>query len=379
MRGPVVLSSEAELSDRFEQALARVAVDAGGRNLLEAEAVTDCLVRGSHVRVTLLLPAGARSLEDIAADIRRLCLEIPGMERVEVLQAPVASAAPSSHSVPRAAPESGTNGATAEQAGPRRPQRRLYLQEYEWVVAVASGKGGVGKSTVAVNLATALARAGRKVSLFDADIYGPSLPLMMGLREAKPGFREQRLQPIEQHGLHMLSIGNIVDSAAATIWRGPIVHQAIEQLLRDTDWPGGEVMLIDMPPGTGDAQLSISQLTPLAGAVIVSTPQDVAMLDALKGASMFQKVEVPILGLVENMSGFVCPHCQQETPIFDRDTVAKAAGQHGLPFLGRVPLELQVRLGGDSGKPVVLSHPDGAAGQAFDVLAEKLLAALAKV
>ena len=173
-----------------------------------------------------------------------------------------------------------------------------------------------------------------------------------------------------------MSIGNLVEEAAATIWRGPIVHQVIEQLLRDTRWPGGDFMIVDMPPGTGDAQLTLSQLTEIAGAVIVSTPQDVALLDALKGIAMFEKVDVPVLGLVENMSAFICPSCGHESPIFDKGNAEKASGQNNIPFLGRVPIEVSIREGGDSGAPITTGSDDTSAAQAFRNIAENMLASL---
>jgi ATP-binding protein involved in chromosome partitioning len=241
-------------------------------------------------------------------------------------------------------------------------------------VAVGSGKGGVGKSTVAVNLAIALQQLGHKVSLFDADIYGPSVPIMMGLRNTKPRLNpDNSIVPLEKYGLSLMSIGNLVEEAAATIWRGPIVHQVLDQMLRETRWPGGDVMIIDLPPGTGDAQLTLTQLLELAGAVIVSTPQDVALLDAIKAVAMFQKVDVPILGLVENMSAFICPKCGTETPIFDKGNAQRAAGQSNIPFLGRIPIEMAVREGGDLGTPVTISAPDSPTAVAFREIAQRLL------
>jgi ATP-binding protein involved in chromosome partitioning len=198
----------------------------------------------------------------------------------------------------------------------------------------------------------------------------------MGLRTTKPKLEDNVILPMEKFGLTMMSIGNLVEEAAATIWRGPIVHQVIEQLLRDTRWPGGDFMIIDMPPGTGDAQLTITQMTELAGAVIVSTPQDVALLDALKGVSMFEKVDVPVLGLVENMSAFICPKCGHESPIFDKGNAEKAAGQNNVPFLGRVPIEVAIREGGDSGAPISTGSPDTPAAQAFRHIADAMLARL---
>lgn len=253
------------------------------------------------------------------------------------------------------------------------------IDHIKQLIAVASGKGGVGKSTVAVNLAITLANRGHKVSIFDSDIYGPSLPIMLGLRNTRPEIEQERIQPLRKYGLDVLSIGNLIEEASATIWRGPIVHQVIEQMLRDTDWPGGDFMVLDMPPGTGDAQLTISQLCEVAGAVIVSTPQDVALLDAIKGVAMFQKVDIPIIGLIENMSSFICPNCSHETPIFSKGSAEKASGQYNVPFLGRIPIELAIREGGDNGIPVATQDGDSPSAHAFDEVTTRMLEELERM
>ena len=204
-------------------------------------------------------------------------------------------------------------------------KKNTYLQNYDSVIVVASGKGGVGKSSVAINLALALKSINKKVSLFDADIYGPSMPLMMGVRQEKPRVMQNQILPLSKYGIEFISIGNLVSESDSIVWRGPMVHQALDQLIRDTHWPGGDFMIIDMPPGTGDAQLSISQITDLKGAIIVCTPQDVALIDARRAIAMFEKVSVPILGMIENMSFFVCPNCQHEAAIFGKLGVQKEA------------------------------------------------------
>ena len=240
-------------------------------------------------------------------------------------------------------------------------------------VAIGSGKGGVGKTTVSVNLAVALAREGAKVGLLDADIYGPNVPLMMGLSELPP-MKDGKIVPAENFGVKVMSMGFLVKPAEAVIWRGPMLHGAINKFIKEVLWGDLDYLLVDLPPGTGDVQLSLCQTLALTGALVVTTPQDVALLDVVKAISMFDKVKVPILGIVENMSGFVCPHCGKETDIFDKGGAVRAAERMKFPFLGEIPLVAEVRAGGDSGHPVVLTHPDSLAGQAFTQVAKKLAA-----
>src|SRR3954451_20613468 len=234
------------------------------------------------------------------------------------------------------------------------------------VIAVASGKGGVGKSTTSVNLAVALSQTGASVGLMDADIYGPNVPLMMGIKE-KPHIHgeEGRIQPVVRYGIKLVSIGFFLDDSKPVIWRGPMVHGAIQQFLRDFDWGDLDYLVIDLPPGTGDAPLSLSQLIPLSGVVIVTTPQDVALQDVAKGMAMFKRLEVPILGVVENMSYFVCAGCNDRHDIFGQGGGERIAAQFQVPFLGKVPLQPRVREGGDTGRPVVVTHPESIEAGAF--------------
>lgn len=243
-------------------------------------------------------------------------------------------------------------------------------------VAVASGKGGVGKSTVAVNLAVALAKAGAKVGLLDADVYGPSIPLMMG-RHDKPLMRSGKIVPLEAHGVHLMSIGFILDPDKALIWRGPLVAQLITQFLNDVDWGELDYLIIDLPPGTGDVQLTLVQKIPISGAVIVATPQDVALADAVKGLKMFQEVKTPVLGIVENMSGFVCPDCGSTHYIFRQGGAKRTAEEHEVPFLGEIPIEPAIVAGGDEGKPFVTTYPDSKTAAAFDGIAAGVATRLA--
>ena len=250
-----------------------------------------------------------------------------------------------------------------------------YLSQIKIKIAVASGKGGVGKSTVSVNLAVALAKLGLKVGLLDSDIYGPSIPLMFGVTE-RPEFDGEKLKPIEKYGVKLMSLGFLVTDDSPVIWRGPLVMRALQQLMSDVDWGELDVILFDMPPGTGDAQLTLSQSVALDGAVIVTTPQDVALLDAVKGVHMFQKVNVPILGIIENMSFFICGHCHERTDIFASGGAKKECKRLKVELLGEIPLDPEIRLGGDTGLPIVEKDPDNEQSKAFLEVARKLKSTL---
>lgn len=252
-----------------------------------------------------------------------------------------------------------------------------FLPNIKYKVAVASGKGGVGKSTVAVNLAVALAKLGYKVGLLDADIYGPSIPLMLGVQE-RPLYDGKKIYTIEKYGVHLMSLGFLVDNSEAVIWRGALVHRALQQLMTDVAWPELDIILFDMPPGTGDAQLTISQSVSLDGAVIVSTPQDVALVDAIKGVQMFRKVNVPVMGIIENMSYFVCPHCGKRTDIFSHGGVARACAQFNTELLGEIPINPNIVEGGDHGVPVVVGSPDSPESKAFLEAAKKVYEKVSK-
>ncbi|WP_306591029.1 Mrp/NBP35 family ATP-binding protein [Geothrix sp. 21YS21S-4] len=243
-------------------------------------------------------------------------------------------------------------------------------------VVVGSGKGGVGKSTVTTNLAVAMAQQGLKVGLLDSDIYGPSIPMMLGLKESPLGTPEGQILPLEAFGVKVMSMGVLIEEDRPVIWRGAMLNKALQQFLKDVAWGDLDVLLIDLPPGTGDVQLTLIQNAQVDGAVIVSTPQDVAFLDAKKAIGMFGAVKVPILGVVENMSSFVCPGCGQETQIFGHGGVKAAAARMELPFLGEVPIDLAIREGGDSGRPLVAAHPDSPQTRAFQGMAETLKVAL---
>jgi ATP-binding protein involved in chromosome partitioning len=252
------------------------------------------------------------------------------------------------------------------------------LKSVRNVVAVASGKGGVGKSTVAANLALAWAVQGARVGLLDADIYGPSQPRMMGLRGERPVTRDGKsLEPLRAHGVEVMSIGFLIDEEQPMVWRGPMVTQALNQLIGDTHWGELDYLVIDMPPGTGDIQLTLSQRVPVSGAVIVTTPQDIALLDARKGLKMFEKVSVPVLGVVENMSTHICSSCGHEEHIFGAGGGARMAAQYGVELLGELPLDIRIREQADSGTPTVAAEPDGARARPFRDMARRTAARLA--
>jgi len=257
---------------------------------------------------------------------------------------------------------------------------RSTAPEARSIVAVASGKGGVGKSTVAVNLAVALAQHGYRVGLLDADIYGPNVPMMMGKLEAQlTSTDRQKIRPIESYNVKVVSIGFVQQGDAAVIWRGPLVGRMIQQFLTEVEWGVLDYLLVDMPPGTGDAQLTLSQSVPLTGAVIVTTPQDVALSDAKKGVNMFLKVSVPVLGIIENMSYFLCPHCNQRTEIFSHGGARKAAEKLQVPFLGEVPLDIRVREGGDTGHPIVTDEKDSPVKESFRQIVDALVAQIESI
>lgn len=262
---------------------------------------------------------------------------------------------------------------------PPSSEKAAFLRGTKNIIAVAAGKGGVGKSTVATNLALALARHGAKVGLLDADVFGPSIPQMLGPPEVPASTtEEQKIVPAIHHGLKVISVGFFVSKDEAVVWRGPMVHRLLQQFLQDVEWGELDYLVCDLPPGTGDVQLSLSQLIPMAGSVMVTTPQEVAIIDVVKGISMFQKVEIPILGVVENMSHYTCPACGHHDEIFSRGGGKRLAQEIGVPFLGEIPIDTRIRFGGDSGMPVILASPDSAHAQNFMSIASQAALGIAK-
>jgi ATP-binding protein involved in chromosome partitioning len=371
-------------------------------NIVELGLVSEIVVRDGRVSFSITVPQErAAELEPLRQAAQQVVSELPGVTGATVvLTADSAGGRPSGPPASSRAESPRVAAARAAGSGPPRPvppvqhshshshshgpgsgpggaaaagaRKTGAMPGVKHVVAVASGKGGVGKSTVAVNLALAFKALGLKTGILDADIYGPSQPKLLGIK-GKPRVDEKnRLHPAEAYGLKAMSMGLIVDEATPVVWRGPMVIQALNQMLRDVAWAEDgdlDVLVIDMPPGTGDIQLSIAQQVPMSGAIIVCTPQDLALIDARKGLAMFQKVDVPVLGIVENMSYFMCPKCGERSEIFGHGGAEHEAERLSLPFLGAIPLHIEIRELSDSGKPVVATHPDGANAKAFREIA----------
>lgn len=348
-----------------------------GKSITAKDMVQGIDINNEAVNVMIAVdPSRGAALEDLRQAAEKAVASVNG-----VTTARVALTAERPQGASQSAPQQSA-AARAPQPG-QRPQggtqKPLELPTVRSIVTVASGKGGVGKSTTSVNLALSLVAKGLKVGLLDADIYGPSLPRMMGLRDAKPtpsSEHQGKMIPPSAFGMRIMSIGFMIDEDQPVIWRGPMAMGALEQLLRDTDWGDLDVLVVDMPPGTGDIQLSMAQRVPVTGAVIVSTPQDIALLDAKKGLNMFRKVNVPVFGLIENMSYYKCPECGHVDHVFDHGGARKAADELGVPFLGEIPLDLKIRLGADEGKPIVQTDPDGEHSNAYGAIAEKIAAAI---
>ena len=321
-------------------------------DLVKAGMVKDVRVEGDRAKLKIELTTPACPLKGkIQADAEAALKQVPGLASFDI--------------------EWGAQVRSAPVGMGGQPGQAL-LPQVKNVILVGAGKGGVGKSTVSVNLAAALAREGARVGLLDADFYGPSVPLMTGISGRPVSPDGKSLLPMEAHGLKVMSIGFLVEADQALIWRGPMLHGALMQLVRDVRWGELDYLILDLPPGTGDVALSLSQSVRAAGAVLVTTPQDVALADVVRAKQMFDKVHIPVLGIVENMSQFICPHCSKSTPIFNHGGGHRAAEMFHIPFLGEIPLELKIREAGDAGVPVVLSAPQSAEAQAFVAMARNI-------
>ena len=332
-----------------------------GKDIVTLGMVSGLVVKDGNVGFSIeVSPERGPALEPMRKTAEQAVHEMPG-----VVSATVVLTAHRTQSQ-SASPQQG------RQAPQQQQEAKPPAPGVKHIVAVASGKGGVGKSTAAVNLALGLAAGGHKVGLLDADIYGPSQPRMMGIT-GKPSSADGKvLEPMENYGIKVMSMGFLVDEETPMIWRGPMVMSALQQMLRDVNWGDLDVMIVDMPPGTGDAQLTMAQQVPLAGAVIVSTPQDIALLDARKGLNMFRKVDVPVLGIIENMSYFLCPSCGHQADIFGHGGARDEAERLGVEFLGEIPLHLDIRETSDGGQPIVVSRPDSDHAAAFRAIANRL-------
>jgi ATP-binding protein involved in chromosome partitioning len=369
------------LQARIAAALATVMNPRVGQDVITAEMIRDIGVSvEGKVRFAILLdPKDPASL---VRDVRQAVEQVAGVTDVRVdVKNPSSPNAPSAAAPAekpaarsRALPVMNQEPQSRQSRVPPAPQPVAY-PNLGRVIAISSGKGGVGKSTVATNLAVALARSGARVGLMDADIYGPNIPRMMGINTAPPVVNNQ-IMPLEAHGVKLMSLGFLVERDQPAIWRGPIVMKIITQFLRDVHWGELDYLLVDMPPGTGDAQLSLVQATHVHAAVIVTTPQEVAVGDALRGARMFQRVNVPVVGIVENMSYFLCPHCGEPTPLFGTGGGTQLARELEIPLLGEIPLYPSIRTGGDEGTPIVVSEADSAAAKALRSTAERIAEAV---
>ena len=335
----------------------------GGQNIVEADVLRAVKVEDGRVSFVLEVdPAQGAALEPMRAAAQAAVQALPGVASVSAL---LTAHGPAPKAPP---PDLKIGRHPTPQAGPQT------VPGVRRIIAVGSGKGGVGKSTVAANLAVALAAAGKKVGLLDADIYGPSQPRMMGVSDRPKSPDGKTIIPLHAHGVTLMSIGLMLREGEAVVWRGPMLMGALQQLMGQVAWGELDVLVIDLPPGTGDVQLTLSQKYIVEGAILVSTPQDVALLDARKAIDMFDKTKVRVLGLIENMSSYICPNCGHEAHIFGHGGARAEAARLGLPFLGEVPLDISIRLAGDAGAPVVVARPESPEAEAFRSIARRLIA-----
>jgi len=363
-------------------ALASVLDSASGIDIVGAGMVSGLRVEGGHVTFSIEVdPAQGAALETLRQAAESAVARVKGVDKVTAVltaerKAPQPAPAAHAHAHPAPRAPGQANPMPRQPIGRHANNRKIELPEIKAIVAVASGKGGVGKSTTAVNLALAMAKDGKKIGLLDADIYGPSLPRMMGIKTKPTQSDDGKIVPIEAWGIKCISMGMLVAEETPVIWRGPMATGALEQLMTDVAWGALDALVIDLPPGTGDIHLTLVQRVSLTGAVIVSTPQDIALLDARKGLNMFRKVEVPVFGIVENMSYFIAPDTGKRYDIFGHGGAEREAERLGVPFLGGVPLDMTIRETSDDGRPIVATDPQGVYAQTYGAIAEKVWQAI---
>lgn len=391
-----------EIRKKILSALGRVRSSADGPDVVSAGVVRDVMVDGGSAVLTIA--PGPNDDPGLIESIRLVASGVPGIDEVKFTLVDLAGSAPADgrvsgagptprepkpgrRSLPVIEPEARevappppprSPGRVSREEASRHPRDAEAIAGIRHVVAVSSGKGGVGKSTISTNLAAAWAAAGYKVGLLDADIYGPDIPTMFGAYE-KPRMKDNQVIPVEAHGVKLMSLGFLVGEDTPAVWRGPIVMGIIRQFLHQVDWGELDFLIVDLPPGTGDAQLSLVQLVKVTGAVMVATPQDVAVAGALKGIKMFESVDVPVLGIVENMRGFACPDCDSVHDLFGSGGAETLAGSLGVPFLGAVPLGMAVREECDRGEPTVIGRPDSAEGKALQAISESVAACIERL
>jgi ATP-binding protein involved in chromosome partitioning len=356
------------LKETVENVLSQFKIEDSDTNIVEAGQVSNLII--DQGKIGIILDFGSTPPKDTLSFRDRVETAIKTVEGVEEVNVIVTASRPTGASGPKP-----VRPAPTLSPAPVAPPTPTEIPGVKHVIAVASGKGGVGKSTTSINLALALQQMGLKVGVLDADIFGPSLPMLVGL-DKKPEAKNKIIQPLEAFGLKLMSIGFLIDVDQPVVWRGPRVMGATQQLLKDVAWGPLDVLVVDMPPGTGDVQLTMVQQAPLSGAVIVSTPQDLALIDARKGLAMFEKVNVPIMGIIENMTSFICPHCNGESHIFGHGGAEQTAKELGCEFLGGIPLEMDIRKSADSGTPIVSEKPDSTSAHSYKNIAKKIAAKL---
>lgn len=361
---------------KIEETLHKVLDPISGKNIIDAGMVTGLQTKDGHVAFAVEVdPAKGSEMEPLRKQAEEAVFAMEGVLTATVVLTAEAKASTTDHGHDHShGPANSQNTQPGQPVGKPAggtPAPSL-MPGVKSIIAVASGKGGVGKSTTSVNIALGLAAGGRKVGLLDADIYGPSMPRMMGIKGRPESADGKTLEPMENYGVKVMSMGFLVEEDTPMIWRGPMVQSALEQMMRDVNWGDLDVLVVDMPPGTGDIQLTLAQKVPLTGSIIVSTPQDIALLDARKGLNMFRKVDVAVFGLIENMSYYVCPKCGDRAEIFGHGGAKAEAERMGMDFLGEVPLHISIRETSDAGTPIMVTDPDSAHAKAYKAIADQI-------